>query len=113
MSPELREAFLNASLPASISEADVLYAVLALVAELLSTATAKQTERITAALDAALSAKKAENKRLALLLDACRVSLKEAADTVTRATTASAEQFGALNQKIDALERLVLQVQRD
>ena len=121
MSPELREAFLNASLWAGLSEGDSIYAVLALVAELLSKATDKQTELITSALEAALSATRAENKRLAVLLDACKVALREAAETVTHQSAISAEQIESLKatlrdelrQHRDATERQIAELRQE
>ena len=96
MSPELQEAFLNACLNAGLSEDDWIHSLFAFQGELFSAT----LDRINAALDGALSTRKAENKKLAELLAACQSSLQGSVTTIGKQAAVSAEQIEALKKEI-------------
>src|ERR1700736_4697118 len=95
MSAELREALVRAFARARLPEDDPLYSILVAQAELLNAAFDAQSSLMNGTLEGFLSARQAENKKLATLVSDSGTSIKQATNTIAGQTKASAEQIQA------------------
>ena len=96
MSIELREALVRAFARARLQEDDPLYSILVAQAELLNAAFEAQSSLLNGTLEGFLSARQAENKKLATLVSESGTSIKQATNAIAGQTKASAEQIQAL-----------------
>lgn len=96
MSVELREALVRAFARARLPEDDPLYSILVAQAELLNAAFDAQSSLMNGTLEGFLSARQAENKKLATLVLESGTSIKQATNAIAGQTKASAEQIQAL-----------------
>ena len=96
MSIELREALVRAFARARLQEDDPLYSILVAQAELLNAAFDAQSSLMNGTLEGFLSARQAENKKLATLVSESGTSIKQATNAIAGQTKASAEQIQAL-----------------
>jgi BioD-like phosphotransacetylase family protein len=103
MSPELKEAFLNASLTARISEDDVIHAVLYFQAELLNSGFDCQKQMLKGMIENFLPARQADKKRLTEVIQQNTAVLRQVSEGLLQDYKALHELPDKVTQELRSL----------